>query len=94
MPNYYDRTRPNRTKESELWMIQFRSRTFMQRPSHFHWGMDEDVLLAWEREQDRKFIRFESVLVAKLQAVARGILTRRKVHFALLSGDPDALACL
>ena len=27
-----------------------------------------------------------------IQALARGVLTRRKVHFALLSSDPDALA--
>ena len=27
-----------------------------------------------------------------IQALARGVLTRRKVHFALLSADPDALA--
>jgi hypothetical protein len=26
-----------------------------------------------------------------IQALARGILTRRKIHFALLSADPDAL---
>jgi len=28
----------------------------------------------------------------KLQALARGMIARRKVHFALLSADPDALA--
>ena len=27
-----------------------------------------------------------------IQALARGVLTRRKIHFALLSADPDALA--
>ena len=27
-----------------------------------------------------------------IQALARGVLTRRKVHFALLSSEPDALA--
>jgi len=26
-----------------------------------------------------------------IQALTRGILTRRKIHFALLSADPDAL---
>lgn len=26
-----------------------------------------------------------------IQALARGVLTRRKIHFALLSADPDAL---
>ena len=30
--------------------------------------------------------------VRTIQALARGVLTRRKVHFALLSSDPDALA--
>ena len=28
----------------------------------------------------------------KFQALVRGMLTRRKIHFALLSADPDALA--
>jgi hypothetical protein len=28
----------------------------------------------------------------RIQALARGVLTRRKVHFALLSADPYALA--
>ena len=27
-----------------------------------------------------------------IQALARGVLIRRKIHFALLSADPDALA--
>ncbi len=79
MPNYYDLTRPNRTPESELWMIQFRSRTFFfQRPSNLGWG-DEDAVRAWERKQNMKFIHFESVAVVEFQALVRGMLTRRKV---------------
>jgi hypothetical protein len=91
MPNYYDRTRPNRTRESELWMIQFRSRTFFETPDHLKGWMMEDERCEWQREQNMKFIHFESVAVVEFQALVRGMLTRRKVHFALLSGDDDAL---
>ena len=92
MPNYYDRTRPNRTRESELWMIQFRSRTFFNPPEHLKGWLMEDERRNWEREQNRKFIHFESVAVVEFQAQVRGMLTRRQVHFALLSPDDDSLA--
>lgn len=92
MPSYYDRTRPNRTRESELWMIQFRSRTFfVEHPDHLKGVRMENERREFWREQHLKFIHFESVAVVEFQALVRGMLTRRKVHFALLSGDNDAL---
>lgn len=38
----------------------------------------------WEQCHSGALLRF--------QALVRGMLTRRKIHFALLSADPDALA--
>jgi len=41
----------------------------------------------WEDEYDEE----EHENATTIQALARGVLTRRKIHFALLSSDPDAL---
>jgi len=89
--NYYARTRANRTRESEHWMMQFRSRTFFETPDHLKGVTMENERREFWREQNMKFIHFESVAVVEFQAQVRGMLTRRKVHFALLSSDDDAL---
>ena len=94
MPDYYDITRPNRTWQSELWMVRFRVRTFFDMPDHLKGGEMEYERDKWCKDQDRKFIHFESVAVVQFQAKVRGMLTRRKVHLALLSSDDDALACV
>lgn len=46
---------------------------------------------AFSRNNDVTMVTFFDSAV-RIQALARGVLTRRKVHFALLSADPDALA--
>ena len=42
----------------------------------------------WEEEDE------DDICARTIQALARGVLTRRNIHFALLSSDPDALASI
>jgi hypothetical protein len=76
-PNYYDRTRKNRTPESETVMVCFRSRTFFEKPAHIREGSYDDMV-RWENQQDKKFIHFESVQLPAIQALFRGVLQRAK----------------
>ena len=70
---YYEQTRTNRTVASFKVMWKFRYRTFFTKPADLKW---EDAC-EWETKQDLKFIHFESVQLTKLQALVRGVLTRR-----------------
>ena len=93
---YYDKTREYRGKESEIVMIQFRSRTFFEPPTDRPWSEPYDspkycARKRWEEKQDKRFIRWECTYLTKAQAVVRGMLTRRVVNVELLSPDADTL---
>jgi len=80
--NYYQRTYKNRTPESETVMVCFRSRTFFEKPAHIREGSYDDML-RWEKEQDKKFIHFESVQLPAMQALVRGYIARVAFHETL-----------
>ena len=90
MPNYYDRTRKNRTPESETVMVCFRSRTFFEKPAHIREGSYDDMV-RWEYQQDKKFIHFESVQLPAMQALVRGVIERVAFHDTLMCEMQDIL---